>query len=88
VTNRARSVANHWPDRRGHATVVSERRTAPRSSHGSQLPSSTQAVRPRNLNFCYGTKLAVDGIYGSNTRAVVKMVQRKHKLVADGIYGP
>jgi peptidoglycan hydrolase-like protein with peptidoglycan-binding domain len=39
-------------------------------------------------DYCYGSHLAVDGIYGSNTRAVVKAVQRKHKLVADGIYGP
>jgi peptidoglycan hydrolase-like protein with peptidoglycan-binding domain len=35
-----------------------------------------------------GSHLAVDGIYGSNTLAVVKAVQRKHKLTADGIYGP
>jgi hypothetical protein len=51
-------------------------------------PDTAIRVLQRNLNFCYGTKLAVDGIYGSNTRAVVKMVQRKHRLVADGIYGP
>ncbi|GAB2631334.1 peptidoglycan-binding domain-containing protein [Kribbella swartbergensis] len=51
-------------------------------------PDTAIRVLQRNLNFCYGTKLAVDGVYGSNTRAVVKMVQRKHKLVADGIYGP
>ena len=51
-------------------------------------PDTAIQVLQRNLNFCYGSKLAVDGIYGSNTRAVVKIVQRKHKLVADGIYGP
>lgn len=51
-------------------------------------PDTAIRVLQRNLNFCYGTKLAVDGVYGSNTRAVVKVVQRKHKLVADGIYGP
>jgi peptidoglycan hydrolase-like protein with peptidoglycan-binding domain len=51
-------------------------------------PDTAIRVLQRNLNFCYGTKLAVDGIYGSNTRAVIKTVQRKHKLVADGIYGP
>ena len=51
-------------------------------------PDTAIQVLQRNLNFCYGSKLAVDGIYGSNTRAVVKLVQRKHKLVADGIYGP
>ena len=51
-------------------------------------PDTANRVLQRNLNFCYGSNLAVDGIYGSNTRAVVKLVQRKHKLVADGIYGP
>lgn len=51
-------------------------------------PDTAIQVLQRNLNFCYGTKLAVDGIYGSNTRAVVKQVQRKHHLVVDGIYGP
>jgi hypothetical protein len=51
-------------------------------------PDTAIRVLQRNLNFCYGTKLAVDGIYGSNTRVVVTMVQRKHNLVADGIYGP
>ncbi|MEU4191054.1 peptidoglycan-binding domain-containing protein [Kribbella sp. NPDC026611] len=51
-------------------------------------PDTAIRILQRNLNSCYGTHLAVDGIYGSNTRAVVKAVQRRHKLVADGIYGP
>ncbi|MEU4293946.1 peptidoglycan-binding domain-containing protein [Kribbella sp. NPDC026596] len=51
-------------------------------------PDTAIRVLQRNLNFCYGSKLAVDDIYGSNTRAMVKAVQSKHKLVADGIYGP
>jgi len=51
-------------------------------------PDTAIQVLQRNLNFCYGTKLAVDGIYGTNTRTVIKMVQRKHHLVVDGIYGP
>ncbi|MFD3403133.1 peptidoglycan-binding protein [Kribbella sp. NPDC058693] len=51
-------------------------------------PDTAIQVLQRNLNFCYGSKLAVDGIYGSNTRAVIKQVQRKHHLVVDGIYGP
>ncbi|MGW6282433.1 peptidoglycan-binding domain-containing protein [Kribbella sp. NPDC055071] len=59
-----------------------------RGSNRYGEPDTAIQVLQRNLNYCYGTKLAVDGIYGSNTRAVVKMVQRKHKLVADGIYGP
>ncbi|MFC6159134.1 peptidoglycan-binding domain-containing protein [Kribbella jiaozuonensis] len=51
-------------------------------------PDTAIQVLQRNLNFCYGSKLAIDGIYGSNTRAVIKQVQRKHHLVVDGIYGP
>jgi hypothetical protein len=51
-------------------------------------PDTAIRTLQRNLNYCYGSHLAVDGVYGSNTRAVVKAVQRKHKLTADGVYGP
>jgi murein L,D-transpeptidase YcbB/YkuD len=51
-------------------------------------PDTAIRTLQRNLNYCYGSHLAVDGIYGSNTRAVVKAVQRQHKLTADGVYGP
>jgi hypothetical protein len=51
-------------------------------------PDTAIRVLQRNLNYCYGSKLTVDGIYGSNTRAVVKLVQQRHKLAVDGIYGP
>ncbi|TDW16996.1 peptidoglycan-binding domain-containing protein [Kribbella kalugense] len=59
-----------------------------RGSNRYGEPDTAIQVLQRNLNFCYATKLAVDGIYGSNTRAAVKLVQRKHHLVIDGIYGP
>ena len=59
-----------------------------RGSSRTGDPETAIQVLQRNLNFCYGTKLAVDGIYGTNTRTVIKMVQRKHHLVVDGIYGP
>jgi hypothetical protein len=59
-----------------------------RGSATSGDPALAIKVLQRNLNYCYGSHLAVDGIYGSNTLAVVKAVQRKHKLTADGIYGP
>ena len=42
----------------------------------------------RNLNHCYGARLAVDGYYGAKTRAAVIAVQRQHRITADGIYGP
>ena len=51
-------------------------------------PDTAIRVLQRNLNYCYGYKLTVDGIYGSNTRGVIKAVQKRHKLAADGIYGP
>jgi hypothetical protein len=59
-----------------------------RGSARSGDPDLAIKTLQRNLNYCYGTKLAVDGLYGSNTRAVMKTVQRKYKLPADGIYGP
>lgn len=51
-------------------------------------PDTAIRVLQRNLNYCYGYKLTVDGIYGSNTRGVIKAVQKRHKLAVDGIYGP
>ena len=51
-------------------------------------PDTAIRTLQRNLNYCYGYRLTVDGIYGSNTRGVVKAVQKRHKLTADGIYGP
>ncbi|GAA1552421.1 peptidoglycan-binding domain-containing protein [Kribbella lupini] len=51
-------------------------------------PDTAIRTLQRNLNYCYGSKLTIDGVYGSNTRAIVKQVQKRHKLAADGIYGP
>ncbi|WBQ06461.1 peptidoglycan-binding domain-containing protein [Kribbella sp. CA-293567] len=51
-------------------------------------PDTAIRTLQRNLNYCYGYKLTVDGVYGSNTRGVIKAVQKRHKLAADGIYGP
>jgi hypothetical protein len=51
-------------------------------------PDTAIRTLQRNLNYCYGSKLTVDGVYGGNTRAIVKQVQQRHKLAADGIYGP
>ncbi|MGC4941120.1 peptidoglycan-binding domain-containing protein [Kribbella sp. DT2] len=51
-------------------------------------PDTAIRTLQRNLNYCYGSKLTVDGVYGGNTRAVLKQVQQRHKLAADGIYGP
>jgi hypothetical protein len=59
-----------------------------RGSNRTGDPETAILVLQRNLNFCYGSKLAVDGIYGSKTRAAIKAVQSKHHLVVDGIYGP
>jgi hypothetical protein len=59
-----------------------------RTSAHTGDPDTAIRVLQRNLNYCYGYKLTVDGIYGSNTRAVIKAVQKRHKLAADGVYGP
>ncbi|GAA3553492.1 peptidoglycan-binding domain-containing protein [Kribbella ginsengisoli] len=59
-----------------------------RGSNHRGDPDTAIRVLQRNLNYCYGYRLTVDGIYGSNTRGVIKAVQRRHKLAVDGIYGP
>jgi hypothetical protein len=59
-----------------------------RGSNHRGDPDTAIRVLQRNLNYCYGYKLTVDGIYGSNTRGVIKAVQKRHKLAADGVYGP
>jgi murein L,D-transpeptidase YcbB/YkuD len=59
-----------------------------RGSQSAGDPDTAIRTLQRNLNYCYGSHLTVDGIYGSNTRAVVKQVQVRHHITADGIYGP
>ncbi len=48
--------------------------------------TQTRTVQTKLKNWGYYTG-AVDGIYGSKTRAAVVAFQRKNKLVADGIVG-
>jgi hypothetical protein len=59
-----------------------------RGSQSTGDPDTAIRTLQRNLNYCYGSHLTVDGIYGSNTRAGVKQVQMRHHITADGIYGP
>ncbi|MEV6282380.1 peptidoglycan-binding domain-containing protein [Kribbella sp. NPDC051770] len=58
----------------------------PRNPFGD--PETAIKTLQRNLNYCYGSKLTVDGRYGARTEAAVAAVQRRHGLTADGIYGP
>ncbi|GAA1552414.1 peptidoglycan-binding domain-containing protein [Kribbella lupini] len=58
----------------------------PRNPFGD--PETAIKTLQRNLNYCYGSKLTVDGRYGSKTQAAVAAVQRRHGLTADGVYGP
>lgn len=51
-------------------------------------PASAIKTLQRNLNSCYKAGLKVDGRYGSATQAAVRKVQAKHRITADGIYGP
>ena len=47
-------------------------------------PETAIQVLQRNLNFCYGTKLAVDGISGPKTRSALRLFQQQSGLPADG----
>ncbi|GAB2985704.1 hypothetical protein GCM10023080_059110 [Streptomyces pseudoechinosporeus] len=51
---------------------------------------SNTAVRAlqKNLNSCYGYRLATDGDFGDLTESALKSVQRKVGVRADGDYGP
>ncbi|MBR1925536.1 MAG: spore cortex-lytic enzyme [Clostridia bacterium] len=49
--------------------------------------SQVKTVQTKLKNWGYYTG-AVDGIYGSKTKAAVKNFQKKNKLTADGIVGP
>jgi zinc D-Ala-D-Ala carboxypeptidase len=41
------------------------------------------------LSFCYdGGNLAIDGIFGPNTRAVLEKAQTQVHVTPDGVYGP
>ena len=42
----------------------------------------------RELNACYGQHLGVDGVFGSQTQAALKVAQRRERIPADGVYGP
>ncbi|MGP7959855.1 peptidoglycan-binding domain-containing protein [Sanguibacter sp. A247] len=41
-----------------------------------------------SIRYCYGHKIAVDGVFGPATRSALISVQRKVGVVADGVYGP
>ena len=51
---------------------------------------SNTAVRAlqKNLNSCYGYKLATDGVFGGLTESALVSVQKKVGVAADGDYGP
>jgi hypothetical protein len=40
------------------------------------------------LQRCYGQQIAVDGIFGQQTRNAVMNVQRLHRITVDGVFGP
>jgi len=54
--------------------------------------STAVVALQRSLNRCYlsviGTRLVVDGTFGSKTRAALIRVQRHLHIRVDGIYGP
>jgi hypothetical protein len=54
--------------------------------YGNQGAAVSQLQQ--QMNVCYGTKLATDGVFGSLTQAAVKHVQSLIGVTVDGIYGP
>ena len=59
---------------------------------GRGAHSAAVSALQRSLNACYatviGTRLRVDGVFGSRTQAALLRVQRKLHIRRDGIYGP
>ncbi|MER5551536.1 peptidoglycan-binding domain-containing protein [Streptomyces sp. NPDC002793] len=51
------------------------------------MSNSAVTALQKNLNSCYGYKLATDGDYGDLTEAAVVAVQKKVGVSADGDYG-
>ncbi|MFJ8935071.1 peptidoglycan-binding protein [Streptomyces sp. NPDC102365] len=51
--------------------------------------SNTSVRAPRkNLNSCYGYKLATGGVFGELTESALITVRKKVGVTADGDYGP
>jgi len=49
--------------------------------------SAVQALQ-FTLNECYDESLAIDGVFGANTKAALKRAQSDEGQTADGVYGP
>jgi peptidoglycan hydrolase-like protein with peptidoglycan-binding domain len=64
--------------------------TALTQGHMVQQGSSGDAVRAVQhiLSNAYGYAIAVDGIFGPDTRTAVRAFQESHGLSVDGIVGP
>ena len=56
------------------------------SSSGSASKTNIKKLQEM-LNNILGTKLTVDGVYGTGTRNAVKQLQKKVGVSADGLYG-
>lgn len=79
---------------KGHTVVV--------LNNGSNIKKTITVAKPtlrkgskgqevkylqHDLNYVLGTKLIVDGDFGTNTLNALKQFQKKYNLVVDGIYG-
>jgi len=97
ITTLEGNTSNIYARRVRQACVVGYGR--PSYGDASPLPSTDGNLRlgstgngvktlQSNLNKVMGTKLTVDGIFGSATDAALRSFQTKYKLDVDGIYGP
>ncbi|MEU1214053.1 peptidoglycan-binding domain-containing protein [Streptomyces sp. NPDC005790] len=51
------------------------------------MSNSAVTALQKNLNACYGYKLATDGVYGDLTESALITVQKRVGVTADGDYG-
>ncbi|WP_192583271.1 peptidoglycan-binding domain-containing protein [Streptomyces albicerus] len=52
------------------------------------MSNSGVTALQKNLNSCYGYRLATDGIFGPATESALISVQKRVGVAADGDYGP
>ncbi len=97
ITTLEGNTSNMMMRRIRRASIVGYGR--PRYGGSAPMPSTDGILRVNsrgnavktlqgNLNKVMGTKLTVDGYFGSATESALKAFQSKYRLEVDGVYGP